>query len=105
MTFFQIHTLQNVITTASKRALNKLKIMEKIKDEIEKINVSYSGIITRKSALIPPWTALININTKMNSLQKNYTSPHTYRQYFCQIRDISKDYTEIYNLIMELVQQ
>jgi len=32
----------------------------------------------------------------MNIFQKNCTLPHAYRQYFLQIRENFKDYTEIY---------
>jgi len=53
-------------------------------------------MITRENALVPPWTAEININSEMNILQTYFTLPHTYRQYFLQIRENFKDYTEIY---------
>ena len=53
-------------------------------------------MIKKENALVPPWTAKININSEMNILQKNITLPHTYRQYFLQIRKNFKDFTEIY---------
>ncbi|XP_025423827.1 uncharacterized protein LOC112693116 [Sipha flava] len=84
------------MTTASRRALNSQKIMENIKDTLKKINFSHIGMITRENALVPPWTAKLDINLEINILQKNVTLPHTYRQYFMQIRELFKDYTEIY---------
>lgn len=72
------------MTTATKRALNNLKITENIKDTLEKNDLSHAGMTTRENALVPPWTAEININSEKNVFQKNSTSPHTYRQYFIQ---------------------
>jgi hypothetical protein len=70
--------------------------MENIKDTLKKINFSHIGMITRENALVPPWTAKLNINLEINILQKHVALPHIYRQYFIQIRELFKDYTEIY---------
>lgn len=70
--------------------------MENIKDVLKKLNFSHDGIITRENALVPPWTAEININSEMNILLKKFTISHKCREYFLQIRESHKDYTEIY---------
>lgn len=76
--------------------MGKLKITENIKYVFKKINLSYAGIITRENAFVHPWTVTINISLKINTLLKEYTEPHIYRQDFLQIRDNYNDYTEIY---------
>ena len=53
MPSLQICRPQNVITTASKKAMNKLKIIENIKDILKKVNFSHARIITRENALAP----------------------------------------------------